>query len=117
MFDVNKLTKKSTEALLSAKQRMEAQKNGQLEPCHLAAALLSDRDGLIPSLLTKMSIDPNAMLAAMEREIAALPKLSYTEDRLYLSKESEAVFNEAEQCANKMGDEYISVEHLFLFFL
>ena len=114
MFDVNKLTKKSTEALLSAKQRMEAQKNGQLEPCHLAAALLSDRDGLIPSLLTKMSIDPNAMLAAMEREIAALPKLSYTEDRLYLSKESEAVFNEAEQCANKMGDEYISVEHLFL---
>lgn len=113
-MNTNKLTQKSIEAIKSMQNTASEYGNQELKEVHLLYSLISDNDGLTKNLLKKMNVDVNALSSLCENEINSLPKVSGANDRLYASRELDNALNEAENQADKMKDEYISVEHLML---
>ncbi|MDO4571866.1 MAG: ATP-dependent chaperone ClpB [Clostridia bacterium] len=115
-MNVNKLTQKSMEAVQAAHSAAVERGNTQVQQEHLLSALLTQPEGLIGSLITGMGADAGAMAAETEQALARLPVMSGggSAESLYLSRELDAALNEAEKRAGKMGDAYVSVEHLFL---
>ena len=115
--DAQKLTQKSLEAIKNAQSMAIEYNNMQIENLHLAYALLSDSEGLIPQLVSKMNIQPAALLRAVQSGIEKLPKVTgpgREPDKVYVSRDCDRVLNEAEKTAARMQDEFVSVEHLFL---
>ena len=90
--------------------------NSQFQQEHLLYGLLEDKDGLISSLLKSMKVEASAFQSAVNGMISALPTMSgfVSADSIYVSRDLDAALTEAEKRADKMGDEYVSVEHLFL---
>ena len=114
---MNQFTEKSREALSLAQQLTVTYQNQEVSQEHLACALLSDPQGLIPQLLTKMSKNPEEIRARLETAIARLPKVmgaSREMDKIYINNDTEKALNAAKERAAQMKDEYLSVEHLFL---
>lgn len=116
MMDMNtNYTKKSAEAINTAKSMAEENHNNYIMPEHLFYALLDQDGGLIPSLYEKMGADTNAILSEIDTAISNLPKVgNMAEGQTYLSGEADRVLKAAEQAAKSMGDEYVSVEHLMI---
>ncbi len=107
------LTQKSLEAVQTAQSMALENRNNYIMPEHLLYALIDQDGGLIPSLLGKMGVDSNTVLAELDSAIAALPKVGSTSDA-YLSPETSRVITAAEKAAKSMGDAYVSVEHLMI---
>ena len=117
MMDMNKLTRKSQEALASAQALASEYNHQQVDDIHLLASLLKDSDGLIPQLLARMNADTNAIAKTAENELSKLPRVtgSGTEQgKIYITQRLERVLNSAEERAKSLKDEYVSVEHLLL---
>ena len=81
---------------------------------HLHMALLMQKDGLIPKLLKFMEVNTGEIIGALESEIDKLPKVSGSAENMYSTRRLQQIFLNAEKKAEKMKDEYISVEHLYL---
>ena len=84
---------------------------------HLACALLSDPQGLIPQLLTKMGKNPQELLSRLQTMIARIPKVTGSgreADKIYISNDVDRALIAAKERAEQMKDEYMSVEHLFM---
>ncbi len=115
-MNFEKITQKSAEALRTAQETAVTYGNPEVAELHLAHALIDARDGLIGSLLQKMGKEPAALAADLLSEIEKLPKLGGAGDasRVYVSASLDRVLTAAEREAEKMGDSYTSVEHLFL---
>lgn len=110
-------TKRSIEAIQNAQQMAINYQNNQIEPLHLAYTLLTQEQGLIPQVLTKMNINTSAIIQTIGEAISKLPQVSGPGrelDKVYISSETEKVLSKSEVLAKKMQDEYISVEHLML---
>ena len=113
----NKLTQKSIEAVQSAQDISVSYQNNCVEQMHLLYALLSDEGGLIPQIFTKMGIDANGMKSAVLKFIEGMPRVMGSgreAGKIYVSPDLNKAFTEAEQIAERMKDEYVSVEHLLL---
>ena len=112
----NNYTQKSLEAVQSAQNIAVQHSNQQLEQVHLLVALLQQDGGLTPQLLRKMGITTESLEAAAMAEVQKLPAVtgSREADRFYISSAMDATFRTAEQQAQRMKDDYISVEHLLL---
>ena len=106
-------TQKSLEAVQTAQAMAQENRNNYIAPEHLLYALVDQDGGLIPSLLGKMGVDCNAVLAELDTAIAQLPKVGQSGE-VYLSAETNRILNAAEKAAKSMGDEYTSVEHLMI---
>ncbi len=116
-MNLQKFTQKSIEAVNSAKTIMTEYGNQQMQQEHLLYALLTQEDGLISELVSKLGADSGDLRSKLEDEINKLPKISGSgadPDRIYISSELDLALNEAEKQAEKMKDEYISVEHIML---
>ena len=113
-MDTNRLTEKALESLQASQQAAIEHGNSQIEPLHLFYALLSQEEGLIPSLLEKMNIDAAGMTRQTADALSRLPKIAGAAQQPGFSAAFSSVLNGAEEEMRKMGDEYISVEHLFL---
>ncbi|WP_343253112.1 ATP-dependent chaperone ClpB [Ligaoa zhengdingensis] len=116
-MNAQKLTQKSLEALQSAQTLAIEHQNMQIEQAHLVYALLGQENGLIPQLLKKMDVDVEGLARAVDGEIARIPGVSGSgrkSGEIYISQEVDAVLAQAEKTADKMKDEYVSVEHIFL---
>ena len=114
-MNINKLTQKSIEAVQAAQACAVERGNPQVQQEHLLYALTGQKDGLIGSLVTRMGVDTDAFLAAVTRTVAGLPTLNgASAEQIYLSRELDSALNDAEKRAERMGDEYVSVEHLFM---
>ena len=114
-MNAQNLTEKSLEAVQTAQSMALENRNNYIMPEHLLYALVDQDGGLIPSLLGKMGVDCNAVLAELDSAIAALPKVGSTSEA-YLSGEASRVITAAEKAAKSMGDAYVSVEHLMIGF-
>ena len=115
MTDMEKLTTRSKEALLSAQREAVERGNSELRPIHLLYALVMQEDGLVPSLLKRMNVEQGKTALALEQELAALPSVSgNAAQNPYPSRDFNQVLIEAGKIAGQMKDEYISVEHLLL---
>ena len=114
-MNFQKYTQKSMDAVRSAQQIATTYGNQSLLPEHILLALLSQEDGLIPGCIERCGLNNATLKSQVQGLVDALPKVSgVTQDRLYSTQELEAAMNEAESIAQKMQDEYISVEHLML---
>ena len=110
-MDMRKFTEKSTLALGKAQSVAREYGNQEIGQVHLLYALVTADDGLIPQLLKKMNKDVGAIAQIALSEIERLPKVSGGEE--YLSRGLAAAIEEGEAQAKKMGDSFVSVEHLF----
>jgi len=116
-MNAQKFTQKSLEAIQSAQSLAIQYQNMQIDQVHLLHALSTQEGGLISQMLLKMNVDAEAFAAACQQEIARLPKVSGSGremDKVYVSRDVDAALVESEQQAERMKDEYVSVEHLFL---
>ena len=112
-MNAQNFTQKTLEAVQTAQSMAQENRNNYIMPEHLLYALVDQDGGLIPSLLGKMGVDCNAVLAELDTAIAALPKVG-NPGEVYLSSDTNRVFTAAEKAAKSMGDEYLSVEHLMI---
>ena len=114
-MNFEKLTQKSQEALRNAQTYAQNNGNQMIEPCHIALALVSDSEGLIPSVISKCGGNKTAIIKELTSMVASLPKVrtqSTDANQMYVSQDTDKVLNDAENAAKKNGDEYVSVEHL-----
>lgn len=111
-MNINKFTQKSMEAVQSCEKLAYEYGNQQIEQEHLLYSLLTIEDSLILKLITKMNIQKEPFLNETVQAIQKLPKVSG--GQLYISNDLNKVLISAEDEAKGMGDEYVSVEHLFL---
>jgi len=116
-MNANKLTEKSLEVVRSAQTMAVQNGNPQIEQEHLLAALLDYDNSLIAQLLTKMGKDAGVIKADTKMAVNKLPKVSggaRDMNSVYISQSADRALTEAETQAERMKDEYVSVEHLFL---
>lgn len=116
-MNAQNFTKKSIEAIQSAQQSAISNQNNQIESLHLLYALLTQEQGLIPHLLTKMNVSVSSMTQSVSEDIAKLPRVSGPGrelDKVYVSSEVDKILSESEKIAKSMSDEYISIEHIML---
>ena len=115
-MNLNTYTQKSLEAVQSARQLAVQNGHQQLEQVHLLLALLQQDGGLVPQLLRKMEMAPESLEAAARTELRRIPsvKTSRDADRFYISADADAALTAAEEQAQTMKDEFVSVEHLLL---
>ncbi|MFN8592923.1 MAG: ATP-dependent chaperone ClpB [Thermomicrobiales bacterium] len=113
MASSSKLTEKAQEAIIAAQRETEAANISQFEPIALLRALLAQSDGVVPQVLQKLNVDLAAVGAAVKSEFDGLPKLSYAAQPVP-SNSLRKVLQKAEDEAKRMGDEYVSTEHLLL---
>ena len=110
-------TQKSLEAIQAAQKLTIENQNQQIEQIHLLAALLKQENGLVPQLLKKMGVTLESFEAAVDAELAKLPRVTGSgreADKYYVARAVDPALNSAEDIAKQMKDEYVSVEHLFL---
>ena len=112
-MNAQNFTQKTLEAVQTAQAMAQENRNNYIEPEHLLYALVDQDGGLIPTLLGRMGVDCNAVLAELDTAIAALPRVGSVSD-VYLSSEASRCLNAAEKAAKSMGDEYLSVEHVMI---
>ena len=115
-MDVQKFTQKSLEAIQEAQNLSIEYQYAQIEQEHLLLALLKQEDSLIKELLKKMNI-PQKFEEELESKINSFPKITggaRQANSMYVSQDVDAVLTNSEKIANKMKDEYISVEHIML---
>lgn len=116
-MNVNRMTQKSLEAMQSAQTLCTSYQNNAVEPIHVLTALMQQSDGLIPQLIQRIGADASGLAKAAEQAVAGLPHVTGSGRQpgmVYVSNDTEQLYNHAEQIAKQMQDEYISVEHLLL---
>ena len=116
-MNMNQFTQKSLAAIQGAQDLAVEYGQQQIEQQHLLLALVSDGEGFIPQLLTAMGMTVPSFEAAVKAEVNKLPKVSgggREADKVYVAQDVDRALKSAEQAAQSMKDEYISVEHLFL---
>ncbi len=110
-------TQKSMEAIQGAQRLAGEYLNQTMEQAHLLSSLLQDGAGLIPQLLSRMGLQPSDISQAALDEVEKLPRVrggAREEGKTYVSQETDRALRAADEAAQRMKDEYISVEHLFL---
>ncbi len=116
-MNIEKFTQKSIEAIREAQSCAIRNQNMQIDQQHLLYALLNQEDGAAAQILKKAKIDVKRMATACDREIQRIPRVSgpgREMDKVYVSQSVDAALTEAEQQAQYMKDEYVSVEHILL---
>ncbi len=113
MLRFEKLTVKAQEAVQAAQEVAAQHENQQIEPRHLLAALVAQDGGVVPPLVTKLGIRPEALSQEIERAIARLPKVQGFGQQ-HMGNAVNQVLERSFKEAEKFKDEYVSTEHLFL---
>ena len=115
-MDAQKFTQKSLEAIKSAQNIAVENQSAQIEEEHLILALLKQEDSLIKELFDKMGV-PKSFEEDIQRKVENNPKMVGTSrraDAIYVSQDVDMVLTISEKIADKMKDEYVSVEHIML---
>ena len=111
-MNIQKFTQKSVEAINDCEKLAYEYGNQEIEQEHLMVALMQQEDGLIPKLIEKMEIQKQHFADNVRRKLEARVKVSG--GQVYVGQNLNKVLIHAEDEAKQMGDEYVSVEHLFL---
>ena len=113
-MNIEKYTQNAQSAIIDCQNIAIEEGHQQIDGEHLHLALLMQKDGLIPKLLKFMEVNTGELIGALESEIDKLPKVSGSAENMYSTRRLQQIFLNAEKKAEKMKDEYISVEHLYL---
>ena len=115
-MNIQKFTQKSLETIQKAQDLAVQNQNSQIEEGHLILALLKQEDSLIKELLNKMGV-PDSFERDVRNKVEKGPKMlggTRKTDNIYISEDVNMVLESSEKIADKMRDEYVSVEHIML---
>lgn len=110
----DKLTDKLREAVVAAQGLARQGGHSEVGEAHLFAALLDQEGGLLPNWLTRAGLDPAPLRAELNRELAGRPQVSGSNSQPQFSRRFADLLDAAEQEMKKLGDQYLSVEHVVL---
>jgi ATP-dependent Clp protease ATP-binding subunit ClpB len=110
----DKFTLKAQEAIQRANELASEHGNPEVLPMHLLAALLEDKEGIVPPVLEKIGVGPQAVLSEIYREMEKLPKVSGGAAQATLSQAANQLLERAFKEADNFKDEYVSTEHILL---
>ena len=115
-MNTQKFTEKALTALQEAQHFTRNAGHPEVDTLHLLKTLVEQENGIVQDLLNHLSLSPNALSLALDRELEKLPKTSGSIDasRIYLTRALHQALAEAEKEADRLKDEFISVEHLML---
>jgi len=113
-MDLNKLTVKSREALEQAIALAKQHGHQQVDSPHLLLSLLRQADGVVPVLLDKLNVAVFALIKKAETDLKNIYQVQGARGDVHLSNNLDQVFSRAENAMKEMGDNFVSVEHLFL---
>ncbi|MFN0245019.1 MAG: ATP-dependent Clp protease ATP-binding subunit [Planctomycetota bacterium] len=105
-------TRKSQEALASAQQRAQSAGHPERSPIHLAVALLAEPEGVTSAVLQRLEADPKVLAAELSAQLDRLPRSSG--GQIAMSRTLAEVLSDADLAAKRMGDSFVSTEHLLL---
>ncbi|MBQ2563767.1 MAG: AAA family ATPase, partial [Muribaculaceae bacterium] len=111
-MNLNNFTIKSQEVLQQAITLARSNGNQALEPVHMLKALLSEGESVVKFILQKLDIAPAMIERPLENELARLPKVNGGDP--YLSNDAGKVLDKASEIAQKNGDQYVTIETLFM---
>jgi ATP-dependent Clp protease ATP-binding subunit ClpB len=110
----DKFTIKSQELIQNAQSLAGRYNHQQIEPEHLLSAMLSEKEGVAGAILRKLGVSPETIAQEVTVALGRLPKITGSAAEVYLSPRTRAVLEAAFGEADKMKDEYVSIEHLLL---
>src|SRR3954471_19487152 len=110
---INKYTEKAREAVAAAVELAQQSNNPQVEPEHLLAGLIEQREGIVPELLRKMNVEPAGASRGVRELLAKLPQ-AYGGTQPAMSPRLKLVTDQAQAEADRLKDEFVSTEHLFV---
>jgi len=111
-MNFNNFTIKSQEAVQKSIELTRQKGQQSIEPAHLMMAIMLTGENIVNFLFQKLSVNTNNIHSILSKEIDSLPKVSGGEP--YLSRETNAVLQKAVDYCGKMGDQYVSLEHIIL---
>lgn len=111
-MNLNNFTIKAQEAVQQAIQLVSARNQQVIEPTHLLKGVLMTGEDMVNFLFQKIGVQLNMLNGVLDKQIESYPKVSGGEP--YLSRESNAVLQKAIDFCGKMGDQFVSIEHLLL---
>lgn len=113
-MNIEKYTQNAQGAIIDCQNIAVEEGHQQIDGEHLHLALLMQKDGLIPKLLKFMNINTGEVIGAVQQQIDKLPKVSGSAESMYTTRRLQQLLLNAEKKAEKVKDEYVSVEHLYL---
>ena len=111
-MNFNNFTIKSQSAIQKAVETTRQGKNQAIEPVHLLKGVISEGESVVNFIFQKLGVNPGFVAQQLDKEIASLPKVSGGEP--YLSSASNDALEKASECAQKRGDQYVSLEMMLL---
>ncbi len=114
MLSFDRMTIKTQEALARAQQLAGENGQQQIEPVHLLRAVVADKESTAYAVCKKIGLDPELFAERIDKEISRLPRVSGGVGQIYLSSQTQQLFDRALKASSQLRDEYVSVEHLFL---
>ena len=112
-MNYDKFTLKLQSAIEEAAQAAAAGKHSEVTPAHIIMALTQQKDGVLHPLFEKLGVQPEAVIAAMEKQLSTLPKL-YGDAQVSFSRSSARILSACDKVAAEFKDEYISAEHFLI---
>ena len=113
-MNLNKFTEKAQEVIVEAQGLATKYNHSQIEPEHLWLALVSQADGVVPQIVSRLGGNPAVLQGQLESELGRRPKVYGGAAQVGLSRALSAVLRRAEDEAGRMRDDYVSTEHLLL---
>ena len=109
-------THRAQEVIIQAQSIVREKNQQQIDALHLLLALLSQEESIVITLLQRIQVDIESLKKKIEKEIGKIPRISGGQSlgQFYLTQDLAQVLERARQEAMKMGDEFVSIEHLFL---
>ncbi len=113
-MQADRFTQKSQEAVAAAQSLALSHRNPEITPAHLLVALLEQPEGLVVPILQRVGVDTATLAARANEALAQLPKLSGEAEEPRMASSMAATLRRAEQEMARLGDEYISTDHMLL---
>jgi ATP-dependent Clp protease ATP-binding subunit ClpB len=111
---LEKFTVKAQEALAAARDLASARNHQEVTPEHVLVALLGQEQGVVPPLLRKVGVDPEALLTRVEADLEELPQVRGATAEVYVGRRLKEFLEEATRSSQEFKDEYVSSEHLLI---
>ncbi|HNR96072.1 MAG TPA: ATP-dependent chaperone ClpB [Anaerolineae bacterium] len=113
-MDMNRFTQKAQEALADAQRLAGDMNHGQIEPEHLLLALVTQVDGVVPQVVSKLGVSPQTLQRQLEVELERRPKVYGGATQVGIGSALQNVLRRAEDQAKTMRDDFVSTEHLLM---
>ncbi|NDJ63344.1 MAG: ATP-dependent chaperone ClpB [Chloroflexi bacterium] len=113
-MNLNRYTNKAQQALMAAQSLATDYGHNSIEPVHVLAGLLTQEDGVVPQIVGKIGARPAAVMSEVQAVLDGLPRVSGSNVKIGLSRQTSDVLGRAEKQASRMKDEYVSTEHMLM---